>query len=134
MVFFFSTDCAMNISLPSLDSNVNCDLLASCTGVRCCVHASVLKRNYEIFFNIDHCSSSLSIQIEEVYHNKTLAGFQWGKIVAFYMKVQYQIHNVTAQLIDTHPPTHKKNPNYMMTIEGEDYLQIIILCFIRQGI
>ena len=81
MVFFIG--CAMNTSLPTLDPNVNCDLLSSCTGVRCCVHASLLKRNYAIYFNIDHCTSSLSLQIEQVYHNQTLAGFNWGRIIIF---------------------------------------------------
>lgn len=72
------TGCAMGINKPSLDPSVNCHLLHTCTGVRCCVHASLLKRNYEIYFNIDHCTSSLSLQIDQVYHNQTLAGFNWG--------------------------------------------------------
>ncbi|XP_062582876.1 uncharacterized protein LOC134244633, partial [Saccostrea cucullata] len=94
----WKTGCAMNVSLPTLDPSVNCDLLLTCTGVRCCVHASLLKRNYEISFNIDHCTSSLSIQIEQVFHNQTLDGFLWGNAYEFKLLGVYRIRYIVYDL------------------------------------
>ncbi|XP_062581277.1 uncharacterized protein LOC134243073, partial [Saccostrea cucullata] len=108
----WTTDCAMNISLPTLNHNVNCDLLSSCTGVRCCVHASLLKRNYEIFFSIDHCTSSLSIQIEQVYHNQTLTELQWGTAYEFKLLGVYRIRYIVYDLLE--------DDVYLLSLEVSD--------------
>lgn len=74
-------DCAKNASLLTLTSDLSCNLLASCTGAQCCATSLTLQRTFEVYINIDSCTNSLSIQIEQLFYNHTLVDFQWGKII-----------------------------------------------------
>lgn len=77
----------MNISLPTLHSNVTCFMFPTCTAVQCCVRSPELRRNYEVQFSIDYCSQSIRVQIEKVIHVKTLHDLKWGKFGSFKYRI-----------------------------------------------
>ena len=84
MIKFIFSGCGMNMSLPSLHSDVKCFMLPACSAVQCCVRSPELKRNYEVHFSIDHCSQSIHVQIEKVQYLKTLHDLKWGTSFSFY--------------------------------------------------
>lgn len=91
-IFFFGIACSASVTLPTLTSDISCHLDDTCTGLQCCVASSQLKRSYEVYFSIDHCTSSLSIQIEKVFYNRTLVGFPWGETPLDKLPVYYKTH------------------------------------------
>ncbi|CAG2233871.1 unnamed protein product [Mytilus edulis] len=74
----WNKECASNMSLPSLSPSVACHILGTCMGLTCCVKNDLLKRTFQIYFELDPCSSKLSIGIEKVFLNTSLTDFKWG--------------------------------------------------------
>ncbi|XP_062596534.1 uncharacterized protein LOC134257978, partial [Saccostrea cucullata] len=93
----WTSDCGMNMSLPYLNTDYSCHMLATCSGIRCCLYSSQLRRNFEVYFDINNCTESLSIQIEKIFHNKTLNDLQWGEPELFSI---FGVYNVRYTIED----------------------------------
>lgn len=78
-ICFLLSECAFNMSLPSLSPSVACHILETCLGITCCVENKFLQRTFQIYFELDPCSSKLSLGIENVFYNTTLTDFKWGR-------------------------------------------------------
>ena len=58
--------CLSGVSVPTLPSVAACNLLASCTGVDCCVQVYLLEKGFHVQLNIDPCEEVLDIMIERL--------------------------------------------------------------------
>ncbi|XP_052083593.1 uncharacterized protein LOC127720891 [Mytilus californianus] len=94
----WTKDCAMDMTLPMLPSDVSCFITDTCTGVQCCVMNNLLQQTFEISFLLDSCNKKLSISIEKIQYNDTLLDFKLGTYYSFSLQgliqVQYSIEDL----------------------------------------
>ncbi|VDI45264.1 Hypothetical predicted protein [Mytilus galloprovincialis] len=97
----WSKECAFNMSLPNLSSLVACRIFETCLGLTCCVKNEFLQRTFQIYFELDPCSSKLSIGIEKAFYNTTLTDFKWGFDNYFSLqgivRVMYNIEDLSTE-------------------------------------
>ena len=74
------SDCAMDVELGDLPADMNCKFGASCSMLSCCLHSSLLQRNFEVNVTIDPCSLQMTLSIEKLEFDVSLIGYTWGKI------------------------------------------------------
>jgi len=78
------SDCPVAVSLPSLSQAASCHLSKQCTEATCCINVPILKRSFQIAFNLDACNYTVSASIEKLQYSQSLLEFHFGKIV-FYL-------------------------------------------------
>ncbi|XP_052081234.1 uncharacterized protein LOC127719258 [Mytilus californianus] len=94
----WTKDCAMNMTLPMLPSDISCFITDTCTGIQCCVMNDLLQQTFEVSFLLDSCSKRISIGIEKIQYNSTLLDFKWGTYHSFSLqgivRVEYIIEDL----------------------------------------
>ncbi|VDI36462.1 Hypothetical predicted protein, partial [Mytilus galloprovincialis] len=73
----WTKDCAMNMTLPLLSSDVSCHVTSLCTGIQCCVDNDLLNRTLDFSILLDPCEKRLSISIEQTRYNTTFSNINW---------------------------------------------------------
>lgn len=72
--------CTENITpyLPTLPSNTNCRISSSCTGISCCTDVSTIGRTLQYSIDIDACTHTLTLAIEDFRFKISLIDFKFG--------------------------------------------------------
>ena len=84
-LLLFSDSCEFSVDFPSLPSYMSCQLSSSCTQVSCCMNVSSIGRSFEMKLNIDPCTYSLTVGIENFDNKELLFDFDWGVLQHFWL-------------------------------------------------
>ncbi|VDI40563.1 Hypothetical predicted protein [Mytilus galloprovincialis] len=97
----WTKDCAMNITLPPLSSDVSCHVTSLCTGIQCCVDNELLNRTLDFSILLDPCEKRLSISIEQTRYNTTFSNINWGVNQYFNLqgmiRIEYNIDDLYSE-------------------------------------
>ncbi|XP_076076023.1 uncharacterized protein LOC143046845 [Mytilus galloprovincialis] len=93
--------CNADLSLPTLPSNMACQLPDYCTGIQCCLYIPLLDISVEFHVLIDICNLKLSIGLENLVINESLSDYNFntqnnislGNII----KLSYSIKDLKAE-------------------------------------
>ncbi|VDI13107.1 Hypothetical predicted protein, partial [Mytilus galloprovincialis] len=98
----WTKDCAMDMTLPMLPSDISCFITDTCTGIQCCVMNNLLQQTFEVSFLLDSCDKRISISIEKIQYNSTLLDFKFGTSYSFSLQgliqVQYSIEDLYTEM------------------------------------
>ncbi|XP_076086791.1 uncharacterized protein LOC143057371 [Mytilus galloprovincialis] len=97
----WTKDCAMNMTLPPLSSDVSCHVTSLCTGIQCCVDNELLNRTLDFSILLDPCEKRLSISIEQTRYNTTFSNINWGVNQYFNLqgliRIEYNIDDLYSE-------------------------------------
>ncbi|CAG2190131.1 unnamed protein product [Mytilus edulis] len=98
---FHISNCAMNMTLPPLSSDVSCHVTSLCTGIQCCVDNELLNRTLDFSILLDPCEKRLSISIEQTRYNTTFSNINWGVNQYFNLqgmiRIEYNIDDLYSE-------------------------------------
>ncbi|KAK3101652.1 hypothetical protein FSP39_005219 [Pinctada imbricata] len=73
-------DCATAMVFDNLDSKVVCNIESSCTSIDCCVDDEFLGHTLNTYVRLDPCTKIMSVGIEGMQFNTSLAGYKvWNR-------------------------------------------------------
>ena len=71
----------MDIQKPSLQQDIRCTHLASCTGVECCVDVKTINHSINVVLDLDPCNHRLIIGIENLSETISLYNLKMGMLL-----------------------------------------------------
>ena len=66
------------LNLPNT-TTVRANLGSSCTAINLCMNGGNYGRNFHAYVEIDPCSYQIVVGIEDLFVNRTLERYSWGK-------------------------------------------------------
>ncbi|XP_063420822.1 uncharacterized protein LOC134706043 [Mytilus trossulus] len=88
-------------SLPPLSGPATCQLMDTCTGIQCCIDVEQLSRSFSAYLNLEACSYSLEIGIEDLSYKKSLLDFDFDQKQRFSLlnviQIDYSIDDMKSQ-------------------------------------
>ena len=64
--------------LPSLPSNMVCQITESCTGIDCCVRVDPIHHNFHVYLDIDPCNFKIKFGIDKFQFEIYMQDFDFG--------------------------------------------------------
>ncbi|XP_062616058.1 uncharacterized protein LOC134277763, partial [Saccostrea cucullata] len=100
----WKNDCKKDLTnaLPTLPSNVRCNIPSFCTGVTCCIEESkVLRRQLTVGVELDDCNHVLTFQVEQLKIKIQLHDYSFGVTEKRYLmnvvQFEFRIDEVPAE-------------------------------------
>ncbi|KAK3102203.1 hypothetical protein FSP39_009587 [Pinctada imbricata] len=84
-------DCAAAMVFDNLDSKVVCNIESSCTSIDCCVDDEFLGHTLNTYVRLDPCTKIMSVGIEGMQFNTSLAGYRFGTDQTFTLQGAIQL-------------------------------------------
>ncbi|XP_052071170.1 uncharacterized protein LOC127709608 [Mytilus californianus] len=93
--------CDADLSLPTLPSNMACQLPDFCTGIQCCLYIPLLDMSVEFHVLIDICNLKLSIGLENLVINESLSDYSFNTekkmSLGSMIRLSYSIEDLEAE-------------------------------------
>ncbi|VDI38368.1 Hypothetical predicted protein [Mytilus galloprovincialis] len=98
---FNTGSCDTDLTLPTLPSNMACQLPDYCTGIQCCLYIPLLDMSVEFHVLIDICNLKLSIGLENLVINESLSEYNFNAqnniSLGSIIKLSYSIEDFEAE-------------------------------------
>ncbi|XP_062579219.1 uncharacterized protein LOC134241150, partial [Saccostrea cucullata] len=94
--------CSRDISsLPTLPSNMVCQITESCTGVDCCIRAEPIHHNFHAYLDIDPCNFTIRFGIDkfqfQIYMQEYSFGIEKDVRLVNVVRIKFQIWDLSAE-------------------------------------
>ncbi|XP_062593831.1 uncharacterized protein LOC134255325, partial [Saccostrea cucullata] len=88
-------------SLPTLPSNMVCQITESCTGVDCCIGAEPIHHNFHAYLDIDPCNFTIRFGIDkfqfQIYMQEYSFGVEKDVRLVNVVRIKFQIWDLSAE-------------------------------------